>query len=53
MTPRIYRSTPITDIGTKDKLYLYQMGALIDPIKVFNRYEKRFQSVTECPSVGN
>ena len=53
MTHRRYRSIPITDIGTKDKLYLYQMGALIDPIKAFSRYEKRFQSVTECPSVGN
>ena len=48
-----YLNTPITDIGTRDKLYLYQMEALIDPIKGFNRYEKRLQSVTKQWSVGN
>jgi len=32
-----HRSTPITDIGTRDKLYLYQMEALIDPIMGFSR----------------
>ena len=53
MTHRRYRSTPITDIGTRDKLYLDQMEALIDPIKGFNRNEKGLQSVTECWSVGN
>jgi len=53
MTHRRYRSTPITDIGTSDKLYLDQMEALIDPIKGFNRNEKGLQSVTNYPSVGN
>ena len=53
MTHRRYRSTPITDIGTSNKLYLYQMKALIDPIMGFSRYEKGHQSVTNYPSVGN
>ena len=48
-----YLNTPITDIGTRDKLYLYQMEALIDPIKGFNRYEKKLQSVTKQGAVGN
>ena len=43
----------ITDIGTSDKLYLYQMEALTDPIMGFNRYEKRLQPVTKQWSVGN
>jgi len=37
VTHRRHRSTPITDIGTSDKLYLYQVKALIDPIMGFNR----------------
>ena len=32
-----YLNTPITGIGTSDKLYLYQMKALIDPIMGFSR----------------
>ena len=47
MTHRRHLSTPITDIGTRDKLYLYQMEALIAPIKGFSRYEKGLQSVTD------
>ena len=53
VTHRRHRSTPITDIGTRDKLYLYQMEALIAPIKGFSRYEKGLQSVTKQRSVGN
>ena len=37
VTHRRHRSTPIKDIGTSDKLYLYQMKALIDPIMGFSR----------------
>ena len=40
------RPLGIVPIGTSDKLYLYQMEALTDPIMGFNRYEKRLQSVT-------
>ena len=40
-------------IGTSDKLYLYQMEALTDPIMGFNRYEKRLQPVTKQWSIGN
>ena len=53
MTHRRHRSTPITDIGTRDTLYLDQMEDLIDPIKGFNRNEKGLQSVTNQWSVGN
>jgi hypothetical protein len=37
VTHRRHRSIPITDIGTSDKLYLYQMKALIDLIMGFSR----------------
>ena len=37
VTRRRHRSIPITDIGTSDKPYLYQMKALIDPIMGFSR----------------
>ena len=49
MTLGRYRSTPITDIGTSNKLYLYQMEALNDPIKAFNRDEKWLQSKKLLP----
>ena len=48
-----YLNTPIEGIGTSDERYLKQMEALIDPIKGFNRYEKRLQSVTKQGAVGN
>ena len=53
LPPKECLASPIGDIGTSDKLYLYQMEALTDPIMGFNRYEKRLQSVTKQWSVGN